>query len=446
MPGYDRRLKRLASIGRVGIRHGVLDDQARLANWRVRLKEENWALAPNNSGECEMSVSKSRVMEPEYYCALPHRFLDVARSKQDEPTAHESFLNQKVFANLDMLRGVAILAVVFHHSGPIDTGWLAVLHANSRYGVSLFFALSGFLICTLLLREERRNGQVCLRDFYIRRSLRLFPLYYGMLAVYCVLVFGLGMFSPENQVIFKEHLPYNILYLSNFVPVTGPFFFAWSLAVEEQFYLVFGQLFCWARRTWLIGLIVGLILAKPLMNLAGLLDDSDLALRIIFSYSEPLLLGVLGGFALHDRRWFNAMLALRSPRVLGALTLALVAILSTVVLHNKSGPITLVAYGLMALLVLGYAIRPAMPIPGYKLISHIGVVCYGIYLMHMLVIMVVQRVVTENPYLTFLLSAVIVTLVASVVYRYVESPILKYKKRFSHTQGRVPVLVPITLT
>lgn len=412
----------------------------------MRLQKEVRALDPDNSRECEMFVSKSRVMDPEYYCALPDHIPQVVVGTQDAPTAHEAFLNQKVFANLDMLRGLAILAVIFHHAGPIESGWLAVLQANSRHGVSLFFALSGFLICTLLLREERSNGQVCLRDFYIRRSLRLFPLYYGMLAVYCVLVFGLGMFSPENQAIFKEHLPYNIFYLSNFVPVMGPFFFAWSLAVEEQFYLVFGQLFCWARRSWLIGLIVLLLLTKPLLNLAGLIDDGSLALRIILSYSEPLLMGVLGGFALHNRRWFETILALRSPPLLGALTLALVAILSTVLLHDKSGPITLVAYGLMALLVLGCALRPALPLPGYALLSHIGVVCYGIYLMHMLVIMIVQRVVTDNPYLTFLLSAVIVTLIASVVYRYFESPILKYKKRFSHTQRLVPVLAPIALT
>lgn len=349
-----------------------------------------------------------------------------------QPTAHDAFLNQKIFANLDMLRGAAILAVVFHHAGALETGWLAVLHVNSRHGVSLFFALSGFLICSLLLREERRNGHVRLKDFYIRRSLRLFPLYYGMLAVYGVLIFGLGMFSPENQTLFKERLPCNILYLSNFVPITGPFFFAWSLAIEEQFYLIFGQLFRWARRSCLMGLIVLLVVLKPLMNLAGILDSTHLVVRILFSYSEPLLLGVLGGFALHNRGWYNATQVLSHPRVLGSLAAALLLMLCTVPLHDKSGLASQVLYILMTLIVMGCAMRPAIPVPGYAVLAHIGVVCYGIYLMHMLVIMAVQRVLTDNLYLTFVLSVIVVTAVASLVYRYFESPILRYKKHFSH--------------
>jgi peptidoglycan/LPS O-acetylase OafA/YrhL len=383
-----------------------------------------------------LAPAQSQILEAPPYrphiLPVPETFRLVTGRLQSAPSLHEAFLNQKFFANLDVLRGVAILAVVFHHSGPVGNPWLTVLQGNCRYGVSLFFALSGFLICSLLLREEQRNGQVSLTDFYIRRSLRLFPLYYGMLLIYCVLVFGLGMFSPENQIIFKERLPYNALYLSNFLPVTGPFFFAWSLAVEEQFYLVFGQLFRWARRSWLIGSIVLLVVAKPLMNLAGVLALDQIWVDIVFSYSEPLLLGVLGGFVLNHRRGFVVGMATASPRVLAGLTLALVLMLATIPLHNKSGLDTQVMYILMALIVMGCAIRPKIPLPGQSMLAHIGVVCYGIYLTHMLVIMVVQRLITDNPYLTFLLSAAGVTVLASVIYRYFESPILQYKKHFSH--------------
>jgi peptidoglycan/LPS O-acetylase OafA/YrhL len=400
------------------------------------LNNDSWAAGAPPERISTVAVSFSQTLEraPQGPLILqsPEKVLTPGGASLCQPTPHEAFLNQKIFANLDMLRGAAILAVVFHHAGTLETGWLAVLHANCRHGVSLFFALSGFLICSLLLREERRNGHVRLKDFYIRRSLRLFPLYYGMLAVYGVLIFGLGMFSPENQTLFKERLPYNVLYLSNFLPVTGPFFFAWSLAIEEQFYLIFGQLFRWARRSWLVGLIALLVVIKPLMNLAGGLDNAHLGMRILFSYSEPLLWGVLGGFALHRREWFNAAQILSHPRVLGGLAAALLLMLFTVPLHDKSGLASQAIYVLMAFIVMGCAIRPAIPVPGYRVLAHIGVVCYGIYLMHMLVIMVVQRIVTDNLYLTFLLSVVIVTAVASLVYRYFESPILRYKKHFSH--------------
>lgn len=331
-----------------------------------------------------------------------------------------------------MLRGVAILAVIFHHVGPLDDGWLSVLQSNSRYGVALFFSLSGFLICSLMLREERRNGQVALADFYIRRGLRLFPLYYAVLGLYCVIVLGLGMFSPENQMIFKERLTYNALYLSNFLPVTGPFFFAWSLAVEEQFYLVFGQLFRWLKRSWLIALVMLLLVAKPILAFWGVLEPGNLGIRIVFSYSEPLLMGVLGGFALDNRLGFKLGGWAGSPPILWGLAVGLTVLLCTVTLHDKSGLPAQLSYVMMTLLIMGCAIRPAIPTPGYALLSHVGVVCYGIYLLHMLVIMVVQRTMTSNPVLTLIIATVGVYVLASLVYRYFERPILKYKDRFSH--------------
>src|SRR3954464_10540115 len=99
------------------------------------------------------------------------------------------FRANSYFGGLDLLRGLSILLVIFHHvPPPAGSSWLAVFHSNGRYGVSLFFVISGFLIATLLLRELRTLGSVSLGKFYLRRSLRLLPLYFACLALHAVLV------------------------------------------------------------------------------------------------------------------------------------------------------------------------------------------------------------------------------------------------------------------
>src|SRR5215831_11452940 len=99
---------------------------------------------------------------------------------------HRAFLEVRRFGSLDGLRAISILAVIWSH-GPGQTAkW--ELARSGRLGVDLFFAISGFLITTLLLREQSASGGISLRQFYARRALRIFPLYYAVLALYCVLM------------------------------------------------------------------------------------------------------------------------------------------------------------------------------------------------------------------------------------------------------------------
>src|SRR5579862_611155 len=97
------------------------------------------------------------------------------------------FLQTRKFVSLDGLRCASILAVIWHHATGIGKGYL---------GVEIFFAISGFLITTLLLRERRGFGDISLGDFYARRSLRILPLYYTVLAIYVVLVYATQRHIP----------------------------------------------------------------------------------------------------------------------------------------------------------------------------------------------------------------------------------------------------------
>ena len=77
----------------------------------------------------------------------------------------EEFKRTKIFNNLDGLRGLSIFAVIFHHTPKIGYDSLEIFHANGRYGVNLFFVVSGFLISSLLFREKEKRGTVNLKNF-----------------------------------------------------------------------------------------------------------------------------------------------------------------------------------------------------------------------------------------------------------------------------------------
>ncbi|NPT47891.1 acyltransferase family protein [Paraburkholderia sp. 1N] len=151
-------------------------------------------------------------------------------------------MNNRI-AGFDGLRAIAVLMVFFQHRLFGDIGEIGHL------GVWIFFALSGFLIIGILSAQRTRietNGSrfgAELKRFLFRRTLRIFPIYYLMLVVMCVLMtFGMG--SPE----LASGMPFHFAYLSNFWIGSvlhdwpGRYSHLWSLAIEEQFYLVFAPL------------------------------------------------------------------------------------------------------------------------------------------------------------------------------------------------------------
>lgn len=174
---------------------------------------------------------------------------------------------------LDGLRGIAIIFVLLHHlttyrpTRGID-GWIASVPLVGWWGVDLFFVLSGFLITGILI--DARGGKRYFTSFYARRTLRIFPLYYLVLFLALVV---LPNFAALHKVLVGPYplpplLPY-WLYLTNFSVadrglVHGLLDVSWSLAVEEQFYLVWAVVI-WLCPPRLVGLLCGaIIVAEPL--------------------------------------------------------------------------------------------------------------------------------------------------------------------------------------
>src|ERR1700730_1931620 len=143
---------------------------------------------------------------------------------------------------LDGWRAIAVLAVVFHHDWVDSLGRFntKLLYSYGWYGVDIFFAISGLLICSRLLEEERMRGRIELRKFYIRRAFRILP----PAMTYLVVLGALGLaslisVSPKEWLaafFFCRNIPQLSEIIGHHAWYTGHF---WSLAVEEHFYLIF---------------------------------------------------------------------------------------------------------------------------------------------------------------------------------------------------------------
>jgi len=196
-------------------------------------------------------------------------------------------LGRKIIPGLDGLRGVAILLVLIIHYAsfwPRDSQFSMYLYRTlgiCTTGVQLFFVLSGFLITGILL-DSKETTLHYFRNFYMRRFLRIFPLYYAAVAIFSIYALALAfgavrpgqMLGFENNAALNPHeylsyLPWLLTYTSNFwsmihnelMHVVGPY---WTLAIEEQFYLVWPLLVFFLPRKAVLWTSIGLVLVSAL--------------------------------------------------------------------------------------------------------------------------------------------------------------------------------------
>ncbi|HTB51918.1 MAG TPA: acyltransferase [Ferruginibacter sp.] len=179
------------------------------------------------------------------------------------------------FKNLDSIRFIACLMVFLQHGIsesyqylPIkNTVWQKLLNliSNGGFGVSIFFVLSGFLITYLLITEYELNSKISVKNFYIRRILRIWPLYF-LVVVFAFLIYPslkslIGMNHPVCSNVF-----YYLTFLSNFDLIHVIKFcnsnaammqgVTWSVSIEEQFYLFWPLLFLLPKKTWIYSILV----------------------------------------------------------------------------------------------------------------------------------------------------------------------------------------------
>jgi peptidoglycan/LPS O-acetylase OafA/YrhL len=303
---------------------------------------------------------------------------------------HAAFRAASYFGTLDVLRAIAILAVVWHHTGGLV--YPGHLSHQGYHGVTLFFAISGFLIVMLLLREKSATGDISIRGFMIKRALRILPLYYATLLIYVVVVVLLERDAGAKAQFFAN-LPAFATFTSNwFVSADAPrviFVFAWSLAAEEQFYLIWP----WIERARLgsrFGLTVACVAVALSPSFAGALwaqgEPQPSVLQALSRLPAAIGLGAILAHLLHDRATFGFLAPVLGRRGSGLVITALLSLALAGALDFGRAEPAIVALLCMAL-VGACVIRPdndlawLARIPG---VVHIGVVSYGLYLLHML--------------------------------------------------------------
>jgi peptidoglycan/LPS O-acetylase OafA/YrhL len=338
-------------------------------------------------------------------------------------------------AELDGMRGFAILLVLFYHLG---LPWCR----GGFVGVDVFFVLSGFLISSLLLREFDETGQLVIKRFYLRRAMRLFPAL-GLVLV-SLMVIGFAIFNRAQIVYCLQDVIIAIIYMTNWARVFNFHTFSmighcWSLSIEEQFYLIWPVLFfgllrrqpkrrLLAKGILALGLIlwgIRMLLALNGVYLYSLFHNSILradallagcALAVVSS-SPPL------GNEFHTP--LRKLLTYLAPLALAAICFE--ACLTV----NSAPPYYLWGQGLVEIASV-LLIQDLLGNPGSfirwiftrRWLVWIGSISYGLYLWHYPIFMIMQVRGVQVLWIRILGTA-LAFLAAALSYRWLEAPILR---------------------
>lgn len=340
---------------------------------------------------------------------------------------------------LDGLRGVAVAGVLLFHGGRLTGGYL---------GVDLFFVLSGFLITSLLLVEGHDRGHVGLGGFWARRARRLLPALAGLLvgiALYSVFIAEPGELSR-----IRGDALSTLAYFANWHAIgsgrdywalftaPSPLEHSWSLAIEEQFYLVWplvfvGLLAWWKRRTPQAVLVVALLGAVVSTGLMLVLYDSSSPNRVYFG-TDTRATGILLGAALAAVLAIKGPVRSRAARVglevagfAGAITLAI----AWSRLDGESTTLYrggFLVCGVAAVLVIAAVMHPEQlvlgRVLGWRPLCLLGIISYGLYLWHWPVDIVLDADRTGiDGWPLFALQTAVAIAIAVVSYRWLERPI-----------------------
>lgn len=341
-------------------------------------------------------------------------------------------------AQLDALRALAVLSVLFTHFWTYPTGAILINRIASFgwVGVDLFFVLSGFLITGILW--ENKDRPAYFKNFYARRALRIFPLYYALIAVVFI---GLPLVTTLPEHLAADRWLY-VAYLSNIALAAGWQLFlvdiTWSLAIEEQFYLLWPAVVRVLTKRRLtaacVSIIVGALLARTvLFDVIGWRWAHMATPLRMDSFAIGALLALWPSLG----RWSRPTVAVGS--------IVLAALVLTGNFDVESKLVNTWGYTLTGVVAAGI-ISMAMDARWLKqpALLHLGKVSYGVYLLHPLCAAVVASAgeafgirinqLTGHPLVDGWLNLASLGLatyaVATLSFRIYETPFLNLKRLF----------------
>ena len=376
------------------------------------------------------------------------------------PPGNATAFKPRHVPGLDGLRAIAVLMVLLCHFQLATPHWIWQVFHQGGFGVYLFFVLSGFLITRILLSEKSKPGYF--RNFYARRTLRIFPLYYGVLALQFWVLLPI---FPTPHTLADAHYQgwlwaygYNIL-----TAVKGHYFFSsdwmglghfWSLAVEEQFYLVWPFIVLALCRETLLKLCIGIVALTPILRLAFYAAGANQYWITFFTICQmdSLALGAMLA-CLESSGRLNAVVPMAWRVVLGIG--AILVICSFFYPRSPETTLPLIFYhGAVALFfgaIVALAVCGAFRWLDNRVLREVGQKSYGMYVFHVPLLVLAMNYIHLPSHLRqwawhgcladmiFFSSMIIITyLVAFISYNAYEKHFLRLKRFFRGDQSRKP--------
>ncbi len=368
-------------------------------------------------------------------------------SSRGGPRSHAEYLGRTYLPELDGLRAISVLLVISCH---MRDRWLWEWLGGWQ-GVSIFFVLSGYLITMLGLREESRHGRVSLKAFYIRRVCRILPLYWIALGTHAALIWGAGWARPLRQNFTDAFLSYVFYYpeialaFQSIAQGKGsPFSHAWTLGIEEKYYLLWPALaFLLLAQRSRGRVLAAAMLLTVLLPLAGWSAWASPALAAwkldiwVFPYGQ-ILLGCLVALLLESARGWRVLdfLGTRAATVATLLALVALQLASWPLAEQSPGqwPTQQVWYSiavaafLTSLLVGEGLVQRVLRV---RWLVAVGKLSYGMYLFQGIAIYVAQKVIPprseELPIAlaTFVVASLLSIALAWVLAVIVERPLIR---------------------
>lgn len=375
------------------------------------------------------------------------------------------------FSNLDGLRSVAFLIVFFHHTFlptfqqlPIAGTFYERILTTISYGgtgVSIFFVLSGFLITFLLLTEKKKQGRINIPYFYVRRLLRIWPLYYAVI-IFAVTIFPIlkaRLGDPDDLGINQV---YYYLFLSNFdaIHIISRFGVipqmmsgvTWSVSVEEQFYLVWPLLFTITPKKFYKGIFFLVIIICILFRVSNNDNKTVLYYHSLSVCGDLAVGGLSAYYAFTSQKFKDFFKNLSTTAILSTYFLGFTWLMfgdmhvSSVYLNPY---IRLISTLFFAFIILeqNYSDKSFYKFSNSRLLSFWGKYTYGLYMLHAVALWISTIILAKgfsitNPDL-FLPSIVrniigffIALGLSYVSYEYFEKRILLFKDKFSFIENR----------
>ncbi|MFL5752820.1 MAG: acyltransferase family protein [Bacteroidia bacterium] len=366
-------------------------------------------------------------------------------------------MEKKYFKDLDGLRFFAFFGVFVYHCGYLfhstfspDNKYIKFLltafFEQGKNGVSFFFVLSGFLISYLLL-QEKRTGKISIPDFYKRRALRIFPLYFLLIVIgFVVIPYVVLAWTGVRAVVCENALSF-FFFVPNFNEIelhrqnlrsSSVLSILWSIGVEEQFYLVWPFLIRFIRTALLPYLLLVLFIGSFAFK-CFYLDDKYMLFYHTLSVISDLAIGsFLAWLLLYHARVLTFIKNMPSYLIafiyLGG---AMILVLHEVNYKIEGLRIIFPLFAGFVILEQVMAENSLVKMSRFKIISHLGKISYGMYMYHTLVIFGINMLMYRSPYLKvfslnhslFLFtSSLLVTVgISFLSYHYFEKLFLRLK-------------------